>query len=143
MEKNTENIVRELIALNMERMYLYQNAKELVNATEMRQYLAGIAAQSEGYVMELEYIIRMYEGSIGRAASHKMGNAPFGNARQEKQSEHSILLQLFNNEKKAMETYDSLLANGSELDNNLFERIRAQQSELRECRLKLEKLIGG
>lgn len=140
MEKLSENIVRQLIELNMERMYRFQNARQFVKAGEGSKLLLDMAAQSEGFVMELEYVVRLYEGSVGEAASQSLKDVDFNNTPAD--SEQAVLLILFEHEQRALKTYEMLLKKGNELDNDLFEKIRAQRAELQESKLKLEQMIN-
>ena len=142
MEVLTENIVRALIAVNMRRMYRYQNARDCVDGAEIRQLLSAVAAQSEGFVMELEYVLRLYGGSIGTAASQDLADTTFHETGDPQHAVHSVLLKLFKDDKETMKEYEKHLINGNDLDNDLFERIRTQQSEIRESQLKLERLIS-
>lgn len=140
MEKLSENIVRQLIELNMERMYRFQNARQFVKAGEGSKLLLEMAAQSEGFVMELEYVVRLYGGSVGEAASQSLKDMDFNNTPAD--SEQSVLLILFEHEQKTLKTYEVLLKKGNELDNDLFEKIRSQRAELQESKLKLEQMIN-
>lgn len=140
MEKLSENIVRQLIELNMERMYRFQNARQFVKAGEGSKLLLEMAAQSEGFVMELEYVVRLYGGSVGEAASQSLKDVDFNNTPAD--SEQSVLLILFEHEQKTLKTYEVLLKKGNELDNDLFEKIRSQRAELQESKLKLEQMIN-
>ncbi|UAY55921.1 hypothetical protein [Arachidicoccus terrestris] len=138
MEKVSENIVRKLIELNMERMYRFQNARELLKTGEASQLLVGLAAQSEGFIMELEYVLRLYEGSVGQAASQTLKDIDFNGI---KDNDPSVLLLLFRCEQDALQVYDELLEKGNALDNDLFEKIRSQRTEIQDSKLRLEKMI--
>lgn len=140
VEKLSENIVRQLIELNVERMYRFRSAKQYVRAEVGNKFLSDMAVQREGFVMELEYVVRLYGGSVGAAASQSLKDLDFSNIPAE--SEVSVLFILFRREQEALKTYEALLKKGSELDNDLFEKIRAQKAELQEGGLKLEQMIN-
>ena len=140
MEKVSEKIVCNLIGLNMERMYRVQNARQLLPDDKRRKLLMVLEAQSEGFIMELEYVLRMYGGSVEDSASQTLYNIDFkseGNT-----SVQAVFLFLLQHEQKDIATYESLLAEGSGLDNSLFEKIRAQKAELQESELKLKEVIA-
>ena len=105
MEVLTENIVRALIVINMQRMYRYQNARDCIDSAEIRQLLSAVAAQSEGFVMELEYVLRLYGGSIGTAVSQDLADTSFQGTGDRQLAVHSVLLTLFRDDKETMKEY--------------------------------------
>jgi|GEM_PF-4942147 len=141
MEKVSEKIVCNLIGLNMERMYRVQNARQLVPDDKRKKFLLVLEAQSEGFIMELEYVLRMYGGAVADAASKTLYDIDVNS--DVNKSEQSVFLFLLQHEQQDIKTYESLLAEGDGLDNNLFEKIRAQKSELQESELKLKEVIGA
>ena len=124
----------------MERMYRVQNARQLVPDDKRRKLLMVLEAQSEGFIMELEYVLRMYGGAVEDAASKTLYDIDVNS--DVSKSEQSVFLFLLQHEQRDIKTYESLLAEGEGLDNNLFEKIRAQKSELQESELKLKEVIG-
>lgn len=137
MENYSENIVRRLIALNMERMQLNQEAGRNVQQLNRKKLLLELAAQSEGYIMELEYVLKLYGGSVGAAASQSIQQR---DEDLKNTSDQSIFLNILRHEEQVIDTYNEVIKTASELDNTLFEKIRSQKSEIMEIQLKLNLL---
>lgn len=135
MERLSEDIIRKLIEINMERRHGYEFAAKFVSCPEKRKLLLNLSSQSEGFVMELTYFLKLYGGSIGSASMDY--------TRQEQdnfdpnQSDQATFLILLQQEIKRIAHYNHLLTEGIDLDNTLVEKIRAQKSELMESERKL------
>lgn len=138
MERGTEYIVRQLIEINMERMHEYLSASQFVKEPRGKKLLSDLSAQSEGFMMELEYFLKLYGGSVGGAASQTLAYNPhkFKSA----ESDEAIFFIILQQECKVKETYNRMLSDGMDLDNTLFEKIRTQKSDLLESEERLNSL---
>lgn len=136
MRQKTEDILRELIRANIERRDRIISAEKFVHHPAVKIVLQHFAQQSEGFIGELDIVLRAYGGDIGSAAavSADIDAFDFGNC----ESDQAILLNWARWEDAFLDIYKNVLSNSAELDNTVFEKIRAQRSELDECRQKID-----
>ena len=139
MEKLTESIVQRLVRLNMERLERFHDSMHFVEDMKVKKLLLDLAAQSEGFVMELEYVLRLYGGSVGVAASQKIMKTAFD--KNTTDSIQAVFLILLEQEQKDIRTYSDVLDKGRNLDNDLFEKIRSQKVDLLDATFKLKGII--
>ena len=139
MEKLTESIVQRLVRLNMERLERFHDSMHFVEDMKVKKLLLDLAAQSEGFVMELEYVLRLYGGSVGEAASQKIMKTAFD--KNTTDSIQAVFLILLEQEQKDIRTYSDVLDKGRNLDNDLFEKIRSQKVDLLDATFKLKCII--
>lgn len=139
MEKLTESIVQRLVRLNMERLERFHDSMHFVEDMKVKKLLLDLAAQSEGFVMELEYVLRLYGGSVGEAASQKIMKTAFD--KNTTDSIQAVFLILLEQEQKDIRTYSDVLDKGRNLDNDLFEKIRSQKVDLLDATFKLKGII--
>lgn len=135
MQQRTENILRVLIKANIERKERNTAAMNFVQQSAVKSTLSWLAQQSDGFISELDFVLCTYGGSIGDAAIvHAEKNAfDF----QGCDSDQAVLVNWAKGEDVFLETYKQILHDSKDLDNMLFEKIRAQKSELDECQQRI------
>jgi len=140
MEKISENIIGKLIEINLDRRDNYQAASTYVDAKDKKKFLIELANESEGFVMELTYFLKLYGGStqslFAQHSEHHQKDYEFS------RSDQAVFLILHQQEIKRIEHYNHLLIEAIDLDNALFDKIRSQKTALIESEEKLAEVMN-
>ena len=135
MEKSSENLVHQLISLNMARIERLQGAIQYVESQRLKCILSDLSLQSQSFIMELKCVIKLYGGKADNIVSPLIQMPAFEN--NGLKTDSSICLVLLEYERENLSNYKFALLSGHNLDNNLFEKIRTQKTELQEGARKL------
>lgn len=135
MQQQTEAILQCLIRENIRRKERNLSAEKCVNHQEVKTFFKHSAEQSDGFVMELDIVLRTYGGNIGNAAVVHSDEDAYEFAPCD--SDQSVLINWCNWEDKLLNTYQEILDNSRILDNLLFEKIRSQKYALNEGKNKI------
>ena len=137
MRQRTEDILRVLIKANIERKDRNISAENLARQPAIKSAFKQFSEQSDGFVGELDIVLRAYGGDVGDAAAVSTDKDAFDFC--DCGSDEAILLNWTKWEEMLLDTYNSVLSDSAELDNMLFEKIRAQKSELDACQEKIKQ----